>query len=79
MIAEEVTMSKLKIDNGDEYIEKLVAFVSQFYADNPIFTELNLTDEQQNLLMDKLIMPKFKDIYDVSYQALRQSYFKLNG
>ncbi len=40
--------------------EKLVTFVSPVYADNPIFTELNLTDEQQNLLMDKLIMQNSK-------------------
>lgn len=65
-------MTKVKIDSGEEYFEAMLKFTSEFMANNPIFTHLSLTDEQMDILMKMEIMPKFKDVYDVTFRAQKQ-------
>lgn len=69
-------MDKEKITSGQELIAMQKAFAEQFFVENPIFIALKLTDIQMQILFEEVIIPKFNQKYDVSYQAKRQAYFQ---
>lgn len=69
-------MNKEKITSGEELIAIQKAFAEQFLVENPIFIALKLTDAQMQILFEEMIIPKFNQQYDVSYQAKRQAYFQ---
>lgn len=53
-------MVKQNLTTHTEFDVAIKRFIDDFFVENPIYKELNLSEEQMEILVEELIMPEFK-------------------